>query len=193
MDKLTNTSINKIIDASLKAQTGPAWLEDNEKLIEKLEMAYRTAPDQKNEIDDKQFYGIKLGTFNLLINNHTHSELHEENTVHPIPLVAEWILGVTNIRGDIIPVIDLEKIITGKSLGHKPNQNKIIIINKGKDAIGLLINQLPTLMNFDDDDIHKDLSSIPKTIHEYVEHIYTKNQEAWVCIDFPSFIQSITR
>ncbi len=191
MDKLTNTSINKVIDASLKARSGTV-LEDNEKLIEKLEMAYRDAPEKDLEIDEKQFYGMSLGTINLLIDNNVHSELHEDCSVHRIPLVAGWILGVANIRGDIVPVIDLEKIITGNSSNQKSDTHKVIIINKGKDAVGLLINQFPKPISLHDDEINNDYTNVPKSIHAYIEHAYIHDNATWICIDFPSFIQSIT-
>ena len=185
MNKSNNITVNKIKDESSSAYAGPIWLKENEELIEKLEAAYRAVPEKNTASLNKQFYGIKFNTLHLLIDRNISSELLEDSIVYPVLLAADWIIGVANIRGDIIPVIDLEQMITGESTNKNINSSKIIIINKGVDAIGLLLDQLPKLISFNSDAKLNDYSSLPGVIQEYVEYAYTQDAITWVCIDFP--------
>jgi len=191
MDKISNTNINEVIGAANSVSTGSVWLKENEKLIEKLEAAYKTAPENNTASQSNQLYGIKFNTLHILIDKNTPSELVEDNTVFPIPLAADWILGVTNIRGDIIPIIDLEIIISGEITNYNVNSSNIMIIGKGEDAIGLLLKQLPILVSVSNDEKLNDYSNLPESIPEFVEYAYTHDECIWACINFPLFIQSL--
>ncbi|QMU62087.1 MAG: hypothetical protein GKR92_10430 [Gammaproteobacteria bacterium] len=191
MDKVSNSNFNEIIDASNTAHTGSVWLKENEKLIEKLEAAYKSTPEKNSTNQSNQLYGIKFNTLHILIDKNTPSELLEDNSVFPIPLAADWIIGVANIRGDIIPIIDIEKTVLGETKNINANSNNIMIIGKGEDAIGLLLDQLPMLISVADDAKLNDYSNLPKIIQEYVEYAYTHDDQKWVCINFPLFIQSL--
>lgn len=168
-----------------------AWLKENEALIEKLEAAYQAAPEKTETNSENQFYGIKFNSLNLLIDKNISSELLEDSVVYPIPLAADWIIGVVNIRGDIIPVIDFEKLICGESEKQTTDESKIIIINKGEDAIGFMINHLPRPIGFNDDEKLSGHSTLPKVVQEHVDFAFKKEATTWARIDFESFIQSI--
>lgn len=191
MDKVTNTSVNKIIDESISAYTDPVWSKENEALIEKLETAYKATPNKDLSNKNKQFYGIKFNNLHLLIDENTPSELLKNSSVYPIPLTTKWIIGVSNIRGDIIPIIDLESIINGTSKDLDVNNSNIIIINKGAEAIGLMLEQLPKIVSFTDDKKLNDYSDLPESIRDYINYAYEDDGTAWVGMNFPLFINSI--
>ena len=187
-----NTHIVADMNAdSESALSSSAWLKENEALIEKLEAAYQAVPEKSEVGQENQFYGIKFNNLNLLIDKNVSSELLEDSIVYPIPLAADWIIGVVNIRGDIIPVIDFEILISGKSTKENIDNSKIIVINKGEDAVGFLLDHLPKPIGFNDDEKLCDHSILPKVVQEYVVYAFKKEGTTWARIDFDSFIQSI--
>jgi len=114
MDKITNTTINNIIDESISANTDPVWSKDNEALIEKLELAYQATPEEISLKDNNQFFGIKLNKLRLLIDQNTPSELLEKCSIHPIPLTTSWIVGVkfiATLKLKILTTIKLSLLI----------------------------------------------------------------------------------
>lgn len=191
MNKYSNTNINEIIGEANSASTGSVWLKENENLIEKLEAAYKSVPENKAASQRNQLYGIKFSSLHILIDKSTPSELVEDNTVFPIPLADDWILGVANIRGDIIPIIDLEKTITGEITNYNSNSSNILIIGKGEDIFGLLLEQLPMPISVSNDEKLHDYADVPEPIREYVEYAYTHDERIWASINFPLFIQSL--
>lgn len=44
-----------------------------------------------------------------------------------LPNVPEWILGIANLRGDIVSVIDLQKFWKSKSSPYTPNSKLIVV------------------------------------------------------------------
>ncbi len=189
-----NKNINNIDEISAdpeSALSSSVWLKENEALIEKLEAAYQAAPDKSEVSHENQFYGIKFSSLNLLIDNTASSELLEDSSIYSIPLAAEWIIGVVNIRGDIVPVIDFEKLINGESTNNKIKDSKIIVINKGEDAVGFLLEYLPRPISFTENEKLSDHTSLPEVVEEHVVHAYKRDTSTWACIDFESFLQSI--
>ena len=159
--------------------------------IEKLEAAFKASPDKSAKDYSHQFYAIKVNKLNLLIDKSTSCELLEETVMYPIPLSEPWIIGVTNVRGDVIPVIDLDKNKVRQNTLKNVADKKIIVINKGSDAFGLLLDDLPKLIGFNFDEKVMELSDIGEGIKEFVEYAYVKDNVTWLCIDFISFINEI--
>ena len=189
-----NKNINNVGEISAdpeSALSSSIWLKENEALIEKLEAAYQAAPEKSEVSHENRFYGIKFSSINLLIDNAASSELLEDSSIYSIPLAAEWIIGVVNIRGDIVPVIDFEKLISGESSKNDINDSKIIVINKGEDAVGFLLEYLPKPISFTENEMLSDYTSLPEVINEHVVYAFKRETSTWACIDFESFLQSI--
>ncbi len=182
---------HNLTDVPDDTYTGRVWIKENEALIEKLEAAFKASPDKSTKDYSHQFYAIQVSKLNLLIDKSTSCELLEECVMYPIPLSEPWIAGVTNVRGDVIPVIDFDKGNTDNSNTKNLVNKKIIIINKGPDAFGLLLDELPKLIGFNFNEKLMDHSDISENIKEFVEYAYIKENITWVCIDFVSFINSI--
>ena len=84
-----------------------SWLLENEKLIEKLESAYQGKSNEKESSTVLRCYGFKAGNMNFIIDEATACEILDESNIHFVPMSASWLIGVSNIRGDVVPIIDL--------------------------------------------------------------------------------------
>lgn len=64
----------------------------------------------------------------------------------PLPCTPGFVLGVVNLRGEILPVIDLKKIfeLSGKEL---TDLNKIIVLQSGKIIFGILADAIIRVRN----------------------------------------------
>jgi purine-binding chemotaxis protein CheW len=89
-----------------------------------------------------------------------------------LPGVPSYILGIVNIRGRILPVIDLKKLLNlpEKGLGEL---NKVLILDNGKMEFGILADVVHGTQSVDNDDI----KSIPPTVtgigEEYIKGVTT--------------------
>ncbi len=190
MEKTSNSTEQKKLETVSSSQ-GPVWLKQNEELIAKLESAYET-PIETNEQDTKaRFYGFQVGDINLLIDDSTPCELLEDNQVYPIPFATEWMVGVSNVRGDAIPVINLEQMITANMEQKSSKNGNVIIINKDENAIGLQLENLPINKAFDDDELLEDLNDVPEQIRPFVTKAYSNNGTIWARINFLEFFKSL--
>ena len=169
-----------------------SWVFDNEKLIEKLESAYQVSSNEKDISGVMRLYGLKVGSMNLIIDEATSCEIVEENYIHFVPLSAEWLVGVSNIRGDVVPIIDLEKLVNCDSTSVECKNNTLAIIGKGENSIGIELDNLPVQLEFNESQKIFDYSNQAERIQPFIQFAYLHDDDIWLCIDIPSFIQSIS-
>jgi purine-binding chemotaxis protein CheW len=116
-----------------------------------------TAPDQASEATSaaEERLAIHIGSLNLLFPPETGREVLLPPPVTRLSHTAEWLLGVANVRGALVPVVDLAMAF---GLEHADDWRTYLLISgAGESAIGLLVDGLPVLQRID----AKRLKSIP--------------------------------
>lgn len=72
--------------------------------------------------------------------------------ITPVPKTPEHILGVMNLRGNIVPVVNTKKML-GLPHAEENNQEFILIIDSSIGNIGLMIDQVIGAITIEDDEI----------------------------------------
>lgn len=191
MEKLSNSSLSSVSDMLNTSKAGTRLSEENENLIRKLESSYKVSNKQESDTSTTRFYALALDNLKLLIDVQTSCELFDDNVIYTIPQISEWLKGVVNVRGSVVPIIDLENLVTGKNQVSNKN-SKIIIINIENHPFGLFLDQLPKIITFDSNSELSDFTKLPHSIQPFVRFAYLQDKEIWAAIDFQNFIQSKT-
>jgi purine-binding chemotaxis protein CheW len=75
-------------------------------------------------------------------------EIGHEPTITPLPNLPEWVLGVSNIRGEIISVVDLKGFFKQQAVGTKRGNHLIIV--QGRDMkVGLMVDRIMGILSLD--------------------------------------------
>jgi purine-binding chemotaxis protein CheW len=77
----------------------------------------------------------------------------------PLPGIPSFILGIINVRGQILPVVDLKKLfnLPEKGLGEL---NKVIILHDEQMEFGILVDSVNGMKVF----YREDVLSVPSTV-----------------------------
>jgi purine-binding chemotaxis protein CheW len=76
-------------------------------------LASRTGPsDSSVDQNTLQFVGFRLGGKDYAFPIDQTREIVELRSITPTPEVPDHIVGVTNLRGQIIPIVDLQRVLT---------------------------------------------------------------------------------
>lgn len=101
--------------------------------------------DTKVTVGQDQYLLFYVGGDIYAIKALSTNEIVEYSTVTKVPLMPSFVKGVTNIRGNIVPVIDLlDRFKLGKTeIGHKTS---IVVVNYVADdmvtQIGIIIDEV---------------------------------------------------
>lgn len=67
-----------------------------------------------------------------------------------IPGVPYYVEGVTNLRGRVIPVLNLKRIL---NLAEETQGNKVVVISTGKITFGALVDNITGVVNIDENNV----------------------------------------
>jgi purine-binding chemotaxis protein CheW len=76
----------------------------------------------------------------------------EMQEITRVPNAPHYIEGVTNLRGDVIPVVDLGKKFGTGNL-ESESSKKMMVIGQGESATGVLVDAVMEVLNISKDDV----------------------------------------
>jgi purine-binding chemotaxis protein CheW len=90
-----------------------------------------------------EFYGIDIAVVESII---------KMQTITQLPQTPAYIKGVTNLRGTVLPVIDL-RIRFGMELQNDTKQTRVIIVTMGDIKVGLMVDGVSEVLRISDESI----------------------------------------
>ena len=129
-----------------------------------------------------RFHSIDLQDFHVLIDEQLKSEIVELQGLCSIPFTPQWFIGVINVRGNSVPIIELEDY-----LGYKRSASKLkytLIINNGTDSCGILLRSLPKAVAFEQQQAIKGHFNISPALEKHLLQMY-EDTGIWLHIDIP--------
>jgi len=111
-----------------------------------------------------------MGDFLLGITADKIVEINKDLEITPVPLADDYILGIMNLRGQIITVIDLAKKI-GLKNKITPNLN-LIIKTQDEAPISFVIEKIGDILEIPVSKLEKPPEKMEGIDKEYVEKIY---------------------
>ncbi|MBI3187584.1 MAG: chemotaxis protein CheW [Gammaproteobacteria bacterium] len=134
-------------------------------------------------------YGYEVGVIRLLVPANTLSEVLRKFTLYPIPNTKEWLRGLVNLRGNLIPVYDVSMLF---GMSDAPaNYDSLLILDKGAEAVGILIDKLPVVCDLDNWQLLTDSVSDIPAIEQFISESYKKDDIIWSCFDHREYFRSI--
>jgi purine-binding chemotaxis protein CheW len=134
------------------------------------------------EMDD-ELYGADIGEV---------AEILEMVPIMPLPNVPAFILGLVNLRGKIVPVIDL-RIRFG--LVHKgfDHDSRIIILNAGDLTVGVVVDRLWELLRLDPGAFQPPPVTAAKIDHEYFKEVASVQGRMLIVLDIRRLLTETAR
>jgi len=100
---------------------------------------------------DNEWYGIDIA--NVV-------EVRECPKVFSIPHTPDYIVGVVNLRGEILSIMDIRKLL-GLSTASD-DQKHIVVIEKDSIKVGIRVNRADSVMTIPESDIKALMSTTDK-------------------------------
>lgn len=109
-------------------------------------------------------------------------KIERYNDVSLIPQMPDYIKGLYNLRGMVVPVVDLNKRFNmGESLINK--KTKIIITEKDKQLYGFMVNNVLEIINMDENLIDRSEAILKVNSKSYIKGIGRKEDKLFSIVD----------
>lgn len=98
------------------------------------------------------------------------SEVFRLTEITPLPSLPPFVLGVTNVRGRILSVVDLRRLLDFGDTGLT-NLNRAIILNNGDMELAVLADEVAGVYASDSDKWQKSLSTLVGKREAYLKGV----------------------
>jgi twitching motility protein PilI len=93
--------------------------------------------------------GFRLGQRRLVSSFDEVMEILSLPAVTPVPGAQPWMLGVANVRGTLLPVVDLKQFLEGERTVMHEGQ-RVLVVRQGGGNVAVLIDELFGQRTFND-------------------------------------------
>ncbi|MFD2113186.1 chemotaxis protein CheW [Thiorhodococcus fuscus] len=177
-------------ESALGLQKNPEteWLLPTEALS-RFRLPEGTSFDQARQPQQQVRYGFRVGSLNLLIKPRAASEVIAMAPVAAIPNSAPWLLGMINLRSNLVPVFDLA-MICALDRQHTGRGHWILVLDKGESAVAILIDAQPVALSRLTHLAH--LPSMPTALRSAVAGGFRVEQDVWLEFDHQAFFLALS-
>jgi len=181
-----------MMETDSSVTTGSSGDAPLEQVIAPSEALHRFAPPEgfipvMLETTAKQLrYGFRSAGLGLLIRQGIGSEAVPMMPMATIPNGPVWLLGMINLRGNLVPICDLRRLIDGKPNAalEKP---MLLVLDKGEQAAGFLIDGYPIALT----GLRpaNQLPGLPQPLEKHVKTMLAPDEEVWLEFDHEGFLE----
>ena len=79
-------------------------------------------------------------------------EIINDHSITALPIVPPYVKGIINLRGSILPVIDI-RLLMGKEAEEYTSKTCIIVLNIDSVAIGIIVDRVRQVIDIDLSDV----------------------------------------
>lgn len=99
--------------------------------------------DKAKEADEEKYLIFRSSGILYAMSTEFLNEIFTSVSITPVPMVPEYISGVINLRGAVVPIIDF-RMLLGRFPGEESNA---IILNIHETIIGILVDSVDQMVD----------------------------------------------
>ena len=111
------------------------------------------------------------------------------DTMTRVPGAQRWMLGIANLRGHLLPLVDV-KLLLGSGRTSLRRSTRVISVNHREIPAGLVVDEVLGFRRFSDSEF---TNKWPETIvrcDRFLTGAYRRGDEVWPVFNFFDFIES---
>lgn len=135
-------------------------------------------PDDNSHLGLWTGIGFHLQEHPLIVGLHSVIEILDPMDSVQVPNVKPWFKGLANVRGNLLPLVDLQHFFFGKKTAITTQTRVIVFADEGVN-IGCLVNSVIGMRYFQNDMRSIASDSLPSELAPFVAQGFKSNEEHW--------------
>jgi twitching motility protein PilI len=163
-------------------------------LLHELDARARRAAQgaQETAVTGPEWVGIAFrlgGEAFLLAREETREVMSYPSSVTRVPGARSWIRGLSNVRGQLLPVIDLRAFL-GSGSTSASRSTRVLIANHREIPAGLLVDEVMGFRRFAETEFTADLPPTLLRCERYLAGAFRRGAEVWPVFSVRSLLES---
>lgn len=142
--------------------------------------------------------GFRLGEHNLVAPTSDVVEILKYPALTRIPSALFWVRGIANIRGMLLPIMDLNGFLEGTAT-QLQRTSRVLMINQGGFSCGLLVDEVMGLRHFFEEERTEQLPEMSANLKALMNGAFKQGELRWGVFDVrnltknPKFMEVASR
>lgn len=130
---------------------------------------------------------VRVGTWYLLFSMDDVTEIIPVPRVTQVPGVKTWLLGIANLRGTVVSVIDLYRFFREEPTKLDSNSRLIVVVS-GEWSYGLLADEVIGMRHFNSSNKLSSLDNVHAQLRLYLTEGFEIEQKQWLSFNVDQFL-----
>jgi twitching motility protein PilI len=163
-------------------------------LLAELERRGRAVSAQLGQegASGREWVGVALriaGELFLVAREETREVLSVPAGITRVPGAKVWIRGLANVRGQLLPIVDLRQFI-GSGVAPATRNTRIVVVNHREIPAGLLVDEVLGFRRFAESEFSGDAPPTVARCERYLAGAFRRAQEQWPVLSLRSILES---
>lgn len=134
---------------------------------------------------------FRLGSRVMAVPLAAVSEIARPPRFTRLPHVPSWVLGIANLRGDIVSILDLKGFFSGK-VGQSSHEQRMLALRPAGDEVrtAVLVDSVDGIQAFEDARIARVTRGFDGEVAPFARGLYQTENELIVVLDADRLLQS---
>jgi twitching motility protein PilI len=106
-----------------------------------------------------------------------------------VPGAKRWLLGIANLRGHLLPLVDL-KLLLGSGRTTLRRTTRVISVNHREIPAGLVVDEVQGFRRFTEHEFSEACQETAVRCERFLAGEYRRGDESWPIFDLFGFIES---
>lgn len=147
-------------------------------------------PAQEEAVELWNGIGFTVANMHFVSGMGSISEILHLPKYTAIPGVRGWILGVANVRGRLLPIMDLARFFGLTQSVAKSRDKRVLVVEQDDILSGFVVDSVQGMQYFSAETfVSGAAKALPQTIRPYVSGQYVKNNIQWHVFDSYELIE----
>ena len=162
------------------------------KLLQELEArSIKNAKGLPQQIERKATWSgiaFRIGNTYMIAPLTQVSEILHYPNLTLVPGTLPWVKGLANIRGTLLPVMDLQSFL-GQPPIHINQQSRIMVISQGELTAGLLVDEVFGLRHFEPEERVNRIKKLEPNVKVYIRGAFHQGEEIYHLFDMSTLAE----
>jgi twitching motility protein PilI len=133
--------------------------------------------------------GFRIGHRYLVSGIHEVNEILTPPALTIVPGTRAWLLGVANVRGNLVPVIDLKQYLEGERT-QLTDASRVLLVRQPGGSVGLLVDEVLGQRNFSEEQRAEAVSEEDERYRRFVREKYPLGELLWGHFSMTALVRS---
>ena len=106
-----------------------------------------------------------------------------------VPGVKKWVKGLANVRGSLMPILDMNDFLNDQATARR-KENRILIINKLGVVAGLLVEEVYGLRRFKPEELREEVAIDVGPIENFLGGTFVDQVRRWNVFRIDKLVQN---